>query len=209
MPTPALQALAQALKPTWQESQLAGRVQRQVNILRHLAHALSTAADRQDRPKDAAEAETQLWDVLTKLQRETPRRGMSAKTAQFLDQVVATTGRYGPHLFPCFDDPRLPATTNEEEGFFGVNKRAMRKALGCGSTTNSPVANLGADWMLALHQVRRGGHQQILACIDLPAYQQARAELAQQEQPATKRRSCLRNLGGHLTGLLARWMASD
>ena len=80
--------------------------------LRDLAHHLSAAADRVDRPQDSAAAETQLWDFLLQLQRTTPRVGLNAKTASFVDHLVSITGRYGSGLFHCFDDPSLPATTN-------------------------------------------------------------------------------------------------
>ena len=78
-----------------------------------------------------------------------------------------------------------------------------------GSARLGLIVGLGAEWMLALHQVRCGLPDDFPAQIDLPAYRQARAELTQQEQHATKRRSGVRHLAGHLTGLLARWMASD
>ena len=133
---PLLDALAQALLPTWHEVRLAGRVTRHTAILREVAHELSPAPDRPDRPPTAAAAQAQFDAYLTHLAAMTPRAGLAAPTAAFVDDLIARTRRYGPHLFVCFDDARIPATTNALERFFGDAKRVVRHADGCGSTTN-------------------------------------------------------------------------
>ena len=74
-PTPSLDALADALKPDWQLSHVAGRVKQQVEILRQVAHHLSPKPHRQDRPQNAAEAETQMWDYLTSYSGRRPEAG--------------------------------------------------------------------------------------------------------------------------------------
>ena len=175
--------------------------------LREVARHLSTAADRLDRPQDAAAAETQFWDFLSRLQRATPRAGLNAKTASFIDHLVAIAGRYGPHLFYCFDDPLLPTTTNQLEGFFGKAKRQARRALGCGSTTHSLVHNLGDEFLLAYQQVTVGRLDVLAAPIDPQAYRQARGKLKDDEKPARQRRSSVRRLGFHLKQIVSRWMA--
>ena len=116
-------------------------------------------------------------------------------------------GRYGTHLFHCFDDPELPATTNQLEGAFGKTKHQARRALGCGSTTHSLVHNLGDEFLLAHHQVTAGTLDLRAEPIDPQAYRQARAKLREQEQPARQRRSFVRRLGSHLKEILSRWMA--
>jgi hypothetical protein len=180
-----------------------------VELLREVAHHLSPAPERADRPANAAEAETQMWDFLGDLQRRTPRTGLSAPTAAFVDHIVGMFGRYGEHLFVCFDDDRIPATTNAEEGFFGQAKRMVRKALGTGSTTNSVIANLGGEVLMALHQVRTADKSASFpVTIDLAAYQTARDELERLEGPARLRRSYLRDQGRHLVNLLDRWFSS-
>ena len=121
--------------------------------------------------------------------------------------LISRYTRYGSHLFECFDDPRIPATTNELEGFFGDAKRALRATLGCGSTTNSVVSNLGADALIAFHQLRRPGA--IDAIVDssptVAAFVAARRDVDDVEQPAVRRRSRVRNLDDHLNRLRARW----
>jgi hypothetical protein len=208
IPTPWLDDLAEALSLDWHRARVAGRVQRHVQILRDLAHQLGTDPERVDRPRDAAEAETQFWDFLGELARKTPRLGLSARTAAFVDHLIEIAGRYGAHLFFCFDDPALPATTNQLEGFFGLCKRMARRALGTGSTTHSLVHNLDAEVLLAWHQVRAGHADHLGEGIDLDAYRRARQALRQQEQPARQRRSFVRHLDHHLDHLLARWLAT-
>lgn len=207
MPTPCLDALAQALALDWHQVRVASRVQRHVEHLREVARQLSPAPDRLDRPQDAAAAETQFWDFLSGLQRTTPRAGLNAKTASFIDHLVAIAGRYGPHLFHCFDDPELPATTNQLEGFFGKTKQQARRALGCGSTTHSLVHNLGDEFLLAYQQVTAGSLDLLAEPIDPQAYRQARDKLKEQEQPARQRRSFVRRLSFHLNEILTRWRA--
>lgn len=177
-----------------------------MEILREVAHHLNPDPDRADRPCNAAEAETQAWDYLGELQRRTRRPGLGALTAQLVDHIVALFGRYGEHLFKCFDDPRIPATTNGLEGFFGLGKRVVRKAVGAGSTSNSVVTNLGGEVLMALHQVRNG--EPFPGTIDLHAYQKARAELDALEEPARLCRSYLRDQGKCLVRLLDRWFSS-
>jgi hypothetical protein len=179
-----------------------------VQHLREVAHHISPAPDRQDRPQDAASAETQFWDFLCLLQRTTPRLGLNAKTASFVDHLVAIAGRYGTHLFHCFDDPDLPATTNQLEGFFGMSKQQARRALGAGSTTHSLVYNLGDEVLLAFHQVRAGHLDPLAEPIDPVAFRQTRQQLDDKELPARQRRSFVRYLGRHLSDILSRWLAS-
>jgi hypothetical protein len=116
---------------------------------------MSTKPDRPDRPPNAEQAQQRLEAHLQALRDKTARRGLSAPTAQFLDHIQATTQRYGPHLFTCFDDPSIPATTNMLEGFNGQGKRIIRKAGGTKSTANSPVHNLDVEFLLALNQVHQ------------------------------------------------------
>jgi hypothetical protein len=206
-PTPWLDQLDEALSLSWEGARAAGRVQRHVEILRDVARRLSPDPERTDRPGNAAEAETQFWDYLTSLQRTTPRVGLSAPTAALVDHLVALSGRWGSHLFTCFDDPDLPPPTNQLEGGFGQFKRMLRRALGAKSTTGSLATNLGAELLLAWHQVRSGLAPGSEQPVDPQAHRRARAELARLEQPARERRSWVRNLGRRLASLLPRWRA--
>lgn len=186
---------------------MAGRVRRHTEIIRGLAHELSTAPDRPDRPATGAAAR-ERWDAHLAELADTPRAGLAGPTARFIDGVIRRAGRYSDHLFHCFDDPRIPASTNGLERFFGLSKQALRHALGCGSTTNTVVANLGAEPLLALHQVRAPGAPRHLALPSNPAdFHVARRKLANMEAPATRRRSMVRHLDDHLERLGSEWLS--
>ena len=204
----------------WHTTHLAGRVQRHVHILHQVAHHLLPEPDIHKRP-DAAQAQRRFESFLQDLSSTTPRIGLSVPTADFVDSIRARSARYGEHLFACYKDPRIPATTNQEEAFFGQNKRMLRKALSQGSTTQGVVFNLGPEFLLVFHQAAA------LACpdwvkqfrppncphkdmpVDILAYRQAQAELRQQEQPARLRRSMVRCLPRFLQRLLKRWPSPD
>lgn len=173
--------------------------------MRGLAHLLSTAPDRPDRPADAADAKRR-WDAHLAGLAATPRAGLAAATGDFIDGLILRAARYTEHLFHCFDDPRIPANTNGLERFFGTSKRILRHALGCGSTTNTVVANLGAEPLLALQQLRAGGALEIAPQHAPEDFNTARRSIALSEAPAIRRRSMVRHLGRHLDRLRANWL---
>jgi hypothetical protein len=188
-----------------------------VDILREVAHLLVPDPDPARRPS-AEEAQDTFAAYLVALQLPTPPTDLSppTPTPDFVDHLVALSGRYGPYLFVCYQDSRVPATTNELEGFFGDSKHHDRRALGCGSTTQSPVHNLGADYLLGLHLVRfaqragdGSGFPEPAMEIDPAAYRKARSELRQPEEPARERRRGVRSLPNCLKTLLDRWSPSS
>lgn len=206
-----LTALYKALTPTDQELELSDRVERHTDILRGLAHELSSAPEREDRPRTGEEASARVAAYLDRLSFELARDGAHAPTANFVDGLVVRYDRYKEHLFHCFDDPRIPATTNSLEGFFGASKRATRQTLGCGSTSNSVVTNLGDDALLAYHYIRCPNRRTALAKLSAEAeeFDAARSRISEKERPATERRSRVRNLGAHLDRLRCEWSGLD
>lgn len=131
-------------------------------------------------------------------------------TGAFIDDLVKRAGRYGDHLFKCFDDPRIPATSNALERFFGGSKQALRHALGCGSTTNSVLTNLGTEALFAYQYVQQAGPPTVMAAAECsPAdFQEARARIASQEEPAIRQRSMVRHLPHHLDRLRSAWFGT-
>jgi hypothetical protein len=158
----------------------------------------------------ATEAQARFEAHLEHLEVTAPRAGLGAATGAFIDDLTERYGRYGEHLFKCFDDPRIPATTNVLEGFFGSSKHVLRQALGCGSTSNSVVSNLGAEALIACNQMQQPG-----ALVDMvnavnasssPAdFLAARAKIAINEAPRIHQRSMVRHLEKHLDRLRNDW----
>lgn len=209
-----LDALATALEPTWHEARVAGRIERHTEILRAVAHEISNDPKRKDRPASAAEAKTRFAAFLADLAAATPRTGLAAPTGAFIDDLIARAERYADHLFVCFDDSRIPATTNGLEGFFGDAKAAVRRSLRAGSTTNSVVSNLGEEFLVAFRYVRRGPRQAALAGVRTPSasvkeFDERRNALRKNEQAGVRRRSLVRRFTHHLARLLGAWNSSQ
>jgi len=206
-----LDPLAKALEPTWHEARTAGRVAHHTEILRAVAHEISNAPDRDDRPSSAADAKTRFDRLLQDLAMSTPRTGLSVPTAVFIDDLIERAARYGDHLFVCFDNPKIPATTNGLEGFFGRIKATLRGALGAGSTTNTVMSNLGADVMLVYQYIRR---PDALTTVRDPGatpadFSAARTRLDEKEAPGVLQRSIVRNFKRHLARLRDAWRSAD
>lgn len=205
-----LEPLAKALKPTWHEARTAGRVVHHTGIIRAVAHEISNAPDRDDRPASAADAKMRFDRFLQDLAMSTPRTGLSVPTAVFIDDLIERAARYGDHLFVCFDNPKIPATTNGLEGFFGRIKATLRKAMGTGSTTNTVMSNLGADVMLVYQYIRR---PDALTNVRNPSadpfdFSAARTRLDEKEAPGVRQRSIVRNFKQHLARLSDAWKST-
>ena len=210
-PWTLLDELSEALKPTWHEARTAGRIRRHTEILRGIARELSNDPKGEDLPATAAEAQARFEAHLDNLSSTTRRAGLGKATGEFIDDLVKRYGRYNHHLFQCFDDPRIPATTNGLEGFFGLLKHTLRQAVGSGSTTNSVVSNLGAEALLAYHQMQQPGALTELANISPSPeeFRAARAKIALEEAPGVQQRSMVRNLIQHLKRLRRGWFGPD
>lgn len=206
-----LDKLSEALKPTWKEAQLAGRARRHTEIVRGIARELSNKSDREDRPSSSAEAKLRFDAHLANLVNTAPRSGIGKVTGEFIDDLVSRAGRYGDHLFKCFDDPRIPASTNELEGAFGAMKRTMRRSVGARSTTNSTMSNLGADGAVAHQYARQPGVLELMKNPDFSVeqFQSARKEIARNEVPAICRRSLIRSLPKHARRIRESWNESS
>jgi hypothetical protein len=202
-----LDRLAKALKPDWHEAHCAGRTRRHVDILRDVAHELSNAPDRVDLPKTAAEAQTRFQAYLERLSSETGHAGLASPTRDLVEHIKSAAARAGLHLFYCFDDPRIPGTTNKLEGFFGWSKHFERQVTGNASTTNCLVQNLGADHIMTVFEVKNGTSNLKLETlqVDYEAFKKARAEIEAKEAPARQRRSFVRRTSDHVAGVVARF----
>jgi hypothetical protein len=181
-------------------------------MLRDVAREITPDPDRDDPPASGDEAHSRLRDLVARMRDEAPRFGLGAATGEFADHVAGVAERYGRQLFHCYDDPRIPSTTNDLEGFFGNCKSHIRAALGAASTTNSIAQNLGADYLEALLFAKTQSPRELLAAIDTISgedYQTARRLIELNEQPARLRRSRRRDPERHLQALLERWHGSQ
>lgn len=177
-------------------------------MLRDVAREITPDPNRDDPPADGDEAHKRLRDLVGRMQEEAPRFGLGAATGEFADHVAGVAERYGRQLFYCYDDSRIPSTTNRLEGFFGSCKSHIRAALGAASTTNGIAQNLGADYLEALLFAATPPHRELLSAMDTITdddYQAARRRVELNERPARLRRSRRRDPERHLQALLDRW----
>lgn len=181
---------------------------RHVELLRDVAREITPDPDREDPPSNGDDAHRRLQELVTAMQEAAPRCGLGAATGEFVDHLAGVAERYGRQLFHCYDDDRIPSTTNNLEGFFGVSKHQIRRATGAASTSNGVAQNLGADYLEALVFSRKQTRASVLEALDrlsTGAYSIARNQIEINEQPARLRRSRRRDPERHLEDLLARW----
>lgn len=181
---------------------------RGVDVLRQVAREITPAPTRIDFPVNGDEAHDRLIDLIRRLQKDAPRMGLGAPIGDYIDHVANVAERYGRNLFHCFDDPRIPPTSNALEGFFGTSKQQLRRALGTASTTNGVAGNLGAEYMCALAYAKSHSPNEVMeavATLSVSEYEDVRQALEDAESVATLRRSRRRDPQKHLTQLLDRW----
>jgi hypothetical protein len=168
----------------------------------------SSASESPTAARRISEAEAGLQQLLANRQAETHRRGLAIRTAAFIDRLVELVQRYGEHLFVCFDDPRIPPTTNDLERFFGASKAQARHALGTKSTANGVARNLGADLLRAFATAWTCPGERLLVLLEgvsADAYLGARRKMEVGELPARLSRSRRRYPEAHIQGLLDVW----
>lgn len=176
-------------------------MRRHTEILREVVRVISPNPKRENRPKSAAEAEERFESFLADLKAKTPRYGLAAPTAQFVDHLDVLRERYGSHLFVCFDDALVPPTTNALESFFSSVKRHERQMLGTKSTANSLVQNLGVDYLLLLSDPGQVRNDLATTALNVSDFEQAREELRAREAPARRRRSAVRSFSKRVEAL--------
>lgn len=200
------------MKPSPAERLEINRAGRHLEILRDLARVVSNDPERVNRPKSSADARLYFKVYLTLLALDAPRSGPGAATGVFIDELIAIAERWEPYLFHCFDDSRIPATTNELEGVFRDGKRLPRRTQGRSSTVGTVAQSLPEDFLLTLAFVRTTPRDELaarLASVSIPEFEKSRHRLNQNAIETTKDRSIQRNLDRHLSGLLKRWSTQD
>lgn len=159
-------------------------------------------------PPDGATVRRRLFAFLSRRRREAPQRGRGAYLRRCVENAIAVTRRYASGLFHCYDDPRIPQTSNLIEGTNGDGKRNLRRCGGRGSTANGPGTSCGRAYMMAVALNSCMSPAEIeaaLASIPPADYWEARALLDEIRAPSRRRRSMLRDPAGYLDSILERW----
>lgn len=137
-----------------------------------------------------------------------PERGRGAYLKKFVENAWNVTKRYSKGLFHCYNDFRIPQTTNLIEGFNGQTKRNLRMCGGRKSTANGPGSACGSPYMfgVVLHACLPTNEiNEILSKVPQVEFKKARENLKQQREPERKRRSYLRNPDLILYNILEKW----
>lgn len=148
----------------------------------------------------------QVDDYLSDAIEVAPKRGKGARRRRFLAHVIAVEKRYRDGIYHCYDDSRIPQTTNELEGNHGTHKHHIRKVTGRRSTTGGPTET-AAEFVTCAIDVLKPERRLRTASVDPVAYAAARLELARLREPARRYRSVQRAPEKHVAAALGRWEA--
>lgn len=149
-----------------------------------------------------------LFSYLNRARRSAPQRGRGAYLRRFVEHAIAVTRRHAFGLFHCYDDPRIPQTSNDLEGLNGAGKRNLRRCGARGSTANGPGSSCGRAYMMAVALnscIPSAELQTLLASVPTEEYRKARACLDEIRAPSRRRRSMLRDPDKHLATILKNW----
>jgi hypothetical protein len=159
-------------------------------------------------PPDGATVRRRLFAFLSRRRREAPQRGRGAYLRRFVEHVQKVTRSYAKGLFHCYDDPRIPHTSNDLENINGLGKDNLRRCGGRTSTASGPGSSYGRAYMFAVALNACLGPAQLdamLAAVGREEYREARALIDTIHEPAHRRRAFLRKPDKYLAEILARW----
>jgi hypothetical protein len=183
----------------------ANRLDRHVEIVRHVAHLLDT-----DKP--ASQVKRVLRRYLNRLEEEAPRRGRGAQTGHFVDHLVKTAESYWEGLFHTYKHPEIPRTTNSLEGFFGSSKHSLRSTTGRRSTAGGKMESSGEFFVQAQalmgSSTPKADLERRLSEVPDAAFTASKRRLRRVREPARERRSIQRKPDTFLARALAAWKAS-
>ncbi len=163
-------------------------------------------------PRDSVTVRGALESLITRRLEETPKRGKGARRRQFMTHVAKVFKSYESGLFHCYDNPKIPQTSNELEGKNGANKHHIRKTNGRASTAGGTAETIGEFLFGALDTVRREGIRGLIdraKTVGQQAYETARKKLRELREPARLYRSIQRDPQRYLDQVIAEWEADD
>lgn len=176
------------------------RLDRHLGNIRHIAHLL-------DSESEGAQVKRVLRTHLNRIEKQAPRRGRGAATGHFIDHIVKVSNRYWPGLFPTYDDPRIPRTSNTLEGFFGSSKQRVRRTTGRMSTAGGKIDSEG-EAIIQVQALLAGlaplALKELVTGVPAPKYQEAKRRLRELREPARQRRSIQRDRRSYLDRIVHR-----
>jgi hypothetical protein len=199
---PYLTAVLGALVGLRAQVALARRLDRQVVIVRKVAHILKLMTS-------GSQVKRILAAYLNQLLRLTAAQDPSNPLGRFIHHLDAVADRYWPGLFHCYDTPDLPANNNDLEQQFGRFKRAARKATGRKSTAGGPLETCAEflleawDAIMAMPNLK-----DLLKEVTYAQLQAAMDKMASLSEPARIKRRIQRNPDAFLAEALEEWRKS-
>jgi hypothetical protein len=159
-------------------------------------------------PPDGGTVRRRLFAYLSRRRRQAPQRGRGAYLRRFIEHVQKVTRSYARGLFHCYDDQRIPQTSNDIESLNGLGKDNLRRCAGRTTTASGPGSSYGRAYMFAVALnacVAPAELDAMLSAVGREEYRKARALIEEIHEPAHRRRAFLRKPGRHLAEILARW----
>jgi hypothetical protein len=137
-----------------------------------------------------------------------PQAGPGAYLRRFIRHAKRVTTSYREGLFHCYDDPRIPQTSNAIEHLFGKGKRLLRACGGRKSTAAGPGSSGGSFFLytVAFHDTTpRAERENLLMQFSREKYSAARAKQVAIRGPEARRRRYARTPDAVLDQIGARW----
>jgi hypothetical protein len=197
---PLLAVFISTLSVLNEQAALALRLDKQVEVLRKIAHILKSTST-------SAQVRRMLSTYLNKLEAVAAKEPSDTSFASFIAHVLDKADRYWHGLFQCYDVPGLPCSNNGLEQMFNIFKRHERKVSGRKSTVGGPVETCAPfvleAWSTLQHRPRIC---EMFNQVSADKLAKGLAELELLAGGAKKRRSIQRDPDRHLNSVLKKWL---
>ncbi|MEI7590422.1 MAG: hypothetical protein WCJ49_03820 [Deltaproteobacteria bacterium] len=137
-----------------------------------------------------------------------PQRGRGAYFRRFVENAWKVTKSYWDGLFSCYDDPRIPQTSNQIEGLFGKGKKLLRKCSGRKTTANGPGSSSGGGFIVTValqNALEKNDLNKFLRDYTPELYRQERNDLRAGSKQESRRRQFTRRPEKFLEKILENW----
>jgi hypothetical protein len=139
-----------------------------------------------------------------------PQRGKGARRRRFVEHVAAVAKRYDRGLYHCYDDTRIPQTSNQLEGKHGAGKKHERKVTGRASTSGGPMETAPEFHTVALDAIKRNAvKRSVLASVSDAEYSASRKALRVLMERSRRYRSIQRDPQKNLDRIVREFEAAD